>query len=141
MTPSWTEPSETTLHGPKRKSALSPNWQSGLIGVSTMTSKDGEKRFCIGDRVKWTNGGSGHERTKRGTVLQVIPTGGYWSPLGVAVACKEKFGKEPAFAAVPPTNARKHESYLVIVPPKIEGRAPRLYWPFTSKLERDTGEE
>jgi hypothetical protein len=105
-----------------------------------MTSTDGEKRFCIGDRVKWTNGGSGHKRTKRGIVLQVIPADEFWSRLGAVVSCKEKFGKEPAFAAVQPVKARKHESYLVIVPPKTEGRAPRLYWPFTSKLERDTGE-
>jgi hypothetical protein len=95
------------------------------------------QKFCIGDRVKWTNGGSGHERTKRGTVLQVIPADEFWSRLGAAVACKEKFGKEPAFKAVQPVSARKHESYLVVVPPKIEGRAPRLYWPFTSMLERD----
>jgi hypothetical protein len=106
-----------------------------------MTSRDGEKLFCIGDRVKWTSGANGYQRTKRGIVLQVVPAGEFWSRLGVAVACKEKFGKEPAYTTAPPLYPREHDSYIVVTPPLIEGRAPRMYWPFASKLEHDTGEE
>lgn len=82
------------------------------------------KRFKVGDNVKWMSQAQGCATVKYGVVLGVIPAGGDFPPLAEDGRVSHYGGGDP----------RNHESYLVEVPSKKDGK-PHLYWPRVSALE------
>ena len=86
--------------------------------------------FKIGDSATWISQANGCTKEKRGTVVFVIPP--HVTPYRAVSDLREKFN---AAAVDARTLSRDHESYLVAVPAKKNGK-PRLYWPRVSSLSK-----
>lgn len=81
-----------------------------------------EKKFKVGDMVRWTSGAGGVQKTKAGEVVAVIPER---RPVTDALnKIRVKFNRQ--FDGF---NPRMHESYLVLV-------GDKLYWPRAKGLEK-----
>jgi hypothetical protein len=89
----------------------------------------GEK-LVVGDRVEWTSQASGHQKTKTGTVLSVIPAG--YSPTGFM-----EFGIWSKYeSCLGYGDPRDHESYLIVGPTREGRKKQQLYFPLVRKLKK-----
>lgn len=90
-----------------------------------------QRKFNVGDTVRWTSQSQSYQRTRTGTVKYVIPPHtAVWRVIEIhelryLFDCKNSFDG----------TARSTESYLVATEPKLPGRKERLYWPRTNYLE------
>ncbi len=89
-----------------------------------------QKKFSVGDEVKWTSQSGGYEKTKTGTVVFVIPANApAWTRVGR--------DQEKIFdLRTDLSGTRREESYLVTVAGKSIFSRKLLYWPRTKNLER-----
>lgn len=95
------------------------------------------KQFSVGQTVQWTSSASGSTKTKRGTVVAVVPA----DKRGLRV--RDLLGDELLGYSINGLDCilyRKHESYVVAVTDK-PGCMPRLYWPRTSALQASAARE
>jgi len=74
------------------------------------------EKFVVGDEVEWTSQAAGITRTKRGTVIEVVPAGQFPS---------RKPGRNDLACL-----SRDHDSYVV----SVKGRG--TYWPRASQLRK-----
>jgi len=89
--------------------------------------------FEIGARVAWESQSASHSTRKTGQVLAVVP------PEQTVEGALLVVGKNLEDFALRTTAfgmSRRHESYLVAVPPKSPRGRPTLYWPRVSHLRR-----
>lgn len=91
-----------------------------------------QRGLKIGDRVTWKSQSKGHETTKTGRVIAVIPPGGdsiaYW------FKCRTDDDRVK-FA----NGERDHQSYLVRCDPVDAGsRITHVYWPREQYIVRKT---
>lgn len=103
------------------------------------------KQFSVGDCVKWSSSANGSTKTKRGTVVAVVPAVKRWYPIYNLLGQGWQKDYTSAIDASHSVYGRGHESYLIAVPGKTPRSQPRLYWPRTSALQasaaRQGGEE
>lgn len=79
------------------------------------------KSFAVGDEVVWESQSSGSIKKKQGTVVAVVPVGGFAQDLiPRELKCSSRLGYG---------SPRAHESYLVAV-------GKRCYWPRVVHLEK-----
>lgn len=79
--------------------------------------------FKLNEEVKWTSQAQGCTTTKTGRIVFVLPSDASW-PTGLEKDYISHYGGG---------SHRDHESYLVAVPAKKNGK-PHLYWPRVSAL-------
>lgn len=81
-----------------------------------------EKKFKVGDRVRWRSNSKGAVTVKEGEIAEVVLAG--WYPGNPSnVTCVVTFSGKP----------RSMVSYTVLV--RQGNRLPRLYWPHAKQLE------
>lgn len=85
-------------------------------------------KLKVGDKVEWSSSAAGSTKTKRGTVVEVIPAGRHWQD---GVLCL----RHNAHSTYGGGMRRTHESYAVLVPHPGDGK-PTLYWPRVSALKK-----
>lgn len=79
--------------------------------------------YKLGDMVVWSSQAGGFGKEKSGEIVEVIPAG--------RSILKSKFRDQLDASTLP----RRHESYVVMVPPKNGSKAkPKYYWPRVTAL-------
>lgn len=91
-----------------------------------------QQSLKVGDRVTWKSQSRGHETTKTGMVIAVIPPGGdsigYWMKV-------RSDDDRVQFV----NGERDHASYLVRCAPQGEdAKITRVYWPLVQYITRKT---
>lgn len=95
-----------------------------------MAAKKDEKKFVVGDRVKWSSQSQGSRKEKVGDVVAVLAPGD-----SASIFSDDLTKAHNAKPLVDPGLPRKIESYIVLVPHSGKGKG-QLYWPVPSVLEK-----
>lgn len=100
--------------------------------------------MTLGDEVEWTSQAGGNSKTKRGTIVAIVPAGWYpfvdqWNRGKVGLKAPyhtERIQGVFHTSTLGRGYAREKESFLVSVPTKTGKGRPRLYWPRVSQLSK-----